>query len=79
MDEEEGPRGGGETHRGRERAPGCDHLGINNTVRPHGWWPLVRTVLEALEAGFVLTQHDALAAGTRAVVITGNLAFGPRS
>lgn len=38
-------------------------------------WLKVRLGLTAIEAGFVLTQHDALALGARAIVVVGDLIF----
>jgi hypothetical protein len=40
------------------------------------WWKRLRVVLQAVEAGAVLKQHDALAMTTRAFVIIGDAIFG---
>ncbi|WP_141746851.1 hypothetical protein [Streptomyces agglomeratus] len=42
-------------------------------------WPKVRLGLQVIEAGFVLTQHDALASAAGAFVVAGDLIFCPRS
>ncbi len=47
----------------------------NNTKISIHIWPKVRLGLTVCETALVLTQHDALAAGARALVVTGDLIF----
>lgn len=67
----------------QERAPGSSHendpepapLGEHGITTSHRIWLKVRPGLQACELAFALTEHEALAAGTRALVIMGDLLF----
>lgn len=43
---------------------------------PGRWWRAVRTPLRLLHGWAVLTQHEALAVTTRALVVIGDAVFG---